>query len=106
MPAGPGATGTTRTISMRLPWRFSTAMPPLAPAREAKTQQPSALGFTANGFEGSAMVTDGEARGALQSPGCAAATAPNAANSVNATRIRMEGIVSPLTGAALSSLEI
>src|ERR1700687_1984094 len=66
MPAGAGRPGTTRTISMRPPLRFSTAMPPFAPAKDAKTQQPSELGTTANGFEGSVKVTVGELSGALQ----------------------------------------
>src|SRR5437870_5096717 len=72
----PGAAGTTRTISMRPLWRLSTAMPPLAPLKETNTQQPSPLGFTAKGLEGSAMVTDGEASGALQPLGWAWAWTP------------------------------
>ena len=53
----------------------------LSPISETKTWQPSADGRTAKGREGSAMVTDGEAAGALQPDGCAdAARAESAIN--------------------------
>ena len=86
-PVGGDWSGTTRRISVR-PWprvRSATPgfLPELSPIRETKTRQPSADGRTAKGREGSAMVTEGEAAGALQSAGCADAVRAERAASVS-----------------------
>src|SRR5580658_1485172 len=73
IPVGDDASGATRDSSTTPPLRFRTAMPGAPPVRETNTQQPSRDGTAVNGFDGSAIVTDGEAAFALQLADCACA---------------------------------
>ncbi|MGA2196847.1 MAG: hypothetical protein ABSH40_16410 [Bryobacteraceae bacterium] len=63
----------------------------LSPISETKIRQPSADGRTAKGREGSAMVTDGDAAGALQPDGWAGAASAESAISASSTQMRWPG---------------
>src|ERR1035441_10568114 len=83
-PVGGDCSGTMRRSSVRPSARLRSAMPgffpELSPISETKTWQPSADGLTAKGREGSAMVTEEDAAGALQPDGWAEPARAESAN--------------------------